>query len=278
MKFYDVENKSLIYINKKRIDKDFWDIFWLKNRNNLRSHVLKFNPKSLVCRITRKFLHPKEGIILEGGCGLGFNVYSLKKMNYNTIGIDNAHNTIEKIKKLIPEINVEYGDVQNIPFHDNYFIGYWSLGVIEHFLKGYNEVAKEMYRVIKPKGFLFLSFPYMSPFRKFKAYAHIFKYLTKNYYQSHKISENFYQYALSEHEVIRNFEKLGFCLKYREPHGGIYGFKNEVFFLKFFLIKFFLLLYQTNKPEFLRKIKRFIDKILTKFSAHLILLVFQKTD
>ena len=278
MKYYEAEHKRLVYIYIHRVKKDYWDNIWLKNKKDFRTRVLQFSPKSLECKITRKFLHPKDGILLEGGCGLGTKVYSLKRMNYNVIGIDNAIDTIEKIKNELPEINVEIGDVRKIPFNDNYFIGYWSLGVIEHFFEGYNDVVTEMYRVIKPKGYLFLTFPYMSPFRRFKAYAHLFKVINKGVYDSGKISDYFYQYVLNENEVIRSIEKFGFNLIYRQPHGGIYGFKNEVFFLKFLIKTFLQLLYRTNKPEFIRKIKRFIDITLTKYSAHMLLLVFQKMN
>ena len=45
---------------------------------------------------------------------------------------------------------------------------YWSLGVIEHFFNGYKEIAEEANRILKNKGFIFLTFPSMNILRKQK--------------------------------------------------------------------------------------------------------------
>ena len=275
MKYYDSENNRLLYFSDFKVKAEFWDNHWLINKPN--HYKFKFNPKLLINKITQRFLAPKDGPILEGGCGLGDKVYLLKRKNYNVVGIDTAKLTIEKIKKEYPEINIKFGDVRDIPFPNNYFIGYWSLGVIEHFFNGYNEIAKEMYRVLKQNGYLFLTFPYMSPFRKFKARSHLFKLFNNKYYKLEKNPETFYQYVLNLNDVIYNFKNLGFKLIYKSPEDGIKGFKDEIFFLKFFIKTFLQLLYNTNKPTFIRKIKRIIDIILARFSAHMMLLVLQKT-
>lgn len=276
MEFFDEEHKILLHFKKNNITNNFWDIHWSKNRADLRKIVLNFTPKSLVCIITQKFLCPEEGPILEGGCGIGDKVYSLKKLNYDVIGIDNAIKTIENVKKEIPEINVKIGDIRNLPFPDNHFAGYWSLGVIEHFYGGYIEILSEMKRVLKPKGFLFITFPYMSPFRKFKAKIHLYKIFNNAFYNLKKKPKKFYQYILDEEEVINDFKRLGFTPKYEKVLDGIKGFKDEIFFFKFYFKRFLQLLYNTNKPGFLKAFKGILDRILTKFSAHIVLLVFQK--
>jgi len=55
-----------------------------------------------------------------------------------------------------------FSDVRKLNFPDHYFDGYWSLGVIEHFYKGYDEIIHKIYRVLHPGGFLFLTVPEMS--------------------------------------------------------------------------------------------------------------------
>ena len=60
-------------------------------------------------------------------------------------------------------------DVRNLNFDDGFFDGYWSLGVIEHFYEGYERIIKEVNRVIKRNGFVFLTFPSLSFLRKFKS-------------------------------------------------------------------------------------------------------------
>ena len=112
----------------------------------------------------------------------------------------------------------------------------------------------------------------MSPFRRLKVLINLYR----PYNQKQHDKENFYQYALNERTTIDQFNNLGFSLKYREPQGGIKGFKAEIFIFKFFLQNFLRLLYNCSKPKLLVKFRKFLDKILTLFSAHMILLIFQK--
>lgn len=97
-------------------------------------------------------------------------------------------------------------DVRKLDFLYNYFAGYWSIGVIEHLSSGYDDIAKEMSRVIKPGGYLFLSFPYMSYLRRLKSKSRMYiEFLNQTHH-------NFYQFALNAIPVIHYFERLGFIL------------------------------------------------------------------
>ena len=70
MKFYDFREKRLLFFNYE-ISPDFWDLHWNKLLTNKRHEEFSFSPKSLECKIVQKYLHPKDGILLEGGCGTG---------------------------------------------------------------------------------------------------------------------------------------------------------------------------------------------------------------
>ena len=114
MKFYDKDNNRLVYFEKKFDKQNFWDEHWSIYKDLIGKFILKSNPKSFICKIVTRFIKPGTGPILEGGCGMGNHVYSLQKIGYEVIGIDNARNTINTIKKLNPEINVSYGDVRRL--------------------------------------------------------------------------------------------------------------------------------------------------------------------
>ena len=88
-------------------------------------------------------------------------VYNLDRIGYDVIGIDSAIKTIDKVKKIMPSLKVEYGDVRKTRFQNNHFAGYWSIGIIEHFIKGYFNVISEMKRIIKPNGYLFIFHIYL---------------------------------------------------------------------------------------------------------------------
>jgi len=271
MKFYDSREKRLVFFNYE-INSNFWDLHWTKYLTKKYHEEFNFSPKSLESKIVQKYIHPSYGVLLEGGCGIGTKMYNLDRLGYDIIGIDNAKSTVDWIKSHYPELKVKFGDIRKIPFPNNFFIGYLSLGVIEHFYETFIEAAKEMHRVIKSGGFLFLTFPYMSPFRRLKVLINLYRL----YDQKQHDKENFYQYALNERSTIDQFNYLGFTLRYREPQGGIKGFKDEIFIFKFFLQNFLRLLNNCSKPKLLVNFKRFLDKILTLFSAHMILLIFQK--
>ena len=122
-----------------------------------------------VTRITRKYLRPVDGVILEGGCGDAVHVAALAASGYRCIGIDSAEQTVSALQSAFPELDVRLGDVRHLDFDDAAFAGYWSIGVIEHFWDGYGPIVQEMSRVVRTGGYLFLTFPYMSPVRRLKA-------------------------------------------------------------------------------------------------------------
>jgi SAM-dependent methyltransferase len=94
-----------------------------------------------------------------------------------------------------------------LDFPDGSFDGYWSIGVIEHFWKGYGEILAEAARVLRPKGFLFLTAPWFSPYRRRKAHS-------RGYAQMDFSEEPdfFYQFALSGREVRAQLAAHGFEL------------------------------------------------------------------
>jgi 2-polyprenyl-3-methyl-5-hydroxy-6-metoxy-1,4-benzoquinol methylase len=81
----------------------------------------------------KKYLPYKNNRILEGGCGDGHLVDAMNYWGYKVVGVDFAPKTVAKIKEVMPGLDVRLGDVQALDFEDEYFDGYWSMGVIEHF-------------------------------------------------------------------------------------------------------------------------------------------------
>lgn len=258
-KYYDIENKRLVYVGK-RADSQMWDDRW--DHESLEK--LYFPKKSSRTRmtiqnITKKYLAPGSRI-LEGGCGLGDKVYMLKEAGFRITGVDYAKKSIRRAHAFKTELDLGCGDLRYLPFKKDSFEGYWSFGVIEHLYNGYKDIQAEMYRVIKPGGFLFLTVPVMSKLRKIKAAIGIYPHMSS---QLVDIS-NFYQFAYDPEEVIYDMRKYGFhMLGYQELN--VYkGFFDEVPGTKLFM-------------KFLRN---YIDKltwpILKRISNHMALFVFRK--
>lgn len=264
-KYYDKNHNRLVYCEQRATPK-FWDQHW--DVENFQSKVKNSRNNPFILNNTKIFL--KHGKLLEGGCGMGGNVYCLHHNGYDAFGVDFAKGTVEKINRFFPELKITEGDVRSLPFEDDFFDGYWSLGVIEHFYVGYEDILKEMKRVVKKGGYVFLTFPYMSPLRKFKAKLDLYD---KKYENDNRDTKNFYQFALDATAVRDDFEKHGFILKYAKAFDGLKGFKDEVLIFKPILQK----LYDYNGRSFLVHRSRFLlTNLLANFSAHMILIIFQR--
>lgn len=97
--------------------------------------------------------------ILEGGCGLAPYIIRLRQLGYDVEGIDYNSNTIERVLRHNPSLPVRVGNVEHIPYPSNYFGGYLSLGVIEHFMEGPEKAINEAWRVLKPDGIFIVMVP-----------------------------------------------------------------------------------------------------------------------
>ena len=261
-KYFDNENKRLIFVDKNA-NADFWDNHWGKFELE-KIYPNKYTKRDYVVKTTTKYL-PQKAKIIEGGCGIGKQVFKLQKAGYEVIGVDYAKKTIEFVNENKPELYIQLGDVTKLEFEDNYFDAYWSFGVIEHFFDGYDMIRKEMLRVLASGGYLFITFPHMSLLRKLKARL-------KQYPEwSGRSEENFYQFALSTKKVIQDFEKNGFRLVNMKKMNGIKGFKDEISLLKPLLQKIYD---NRSLPGLI--VNKLISVLLTPFASHSVLLVLKK--
>jgi ubiquinone/menaquinone biosynthesis C-methylase UbiE len=262
-KLYDKNKNRLVYINKSATS-DFWDKHWA---NGDFSKVIYSTPNSWIVKVTKKYL-PVNSKILEGGCGPANHVHALNKHNYNVIGLDYAKNTVKNIKKEAPELDIVLGDVFNLPFKDNSFDGYWSLGVIEHFWDGYDIILDEMRRIIKSNGYLFLTFPQMSSLRKMKAKNNKYNILSIDKTEP----SGFYQFALDPVNVINDVQKRGFNLVSKTSRDGFKGIKDEITSLNSSLS-----LISNSKLKINSLAKKIVSKFGDKLNyGHICLLVFKR--
>ena len=261
-KYYDSQQNRLVYCSKEASSK-YWDELWGKRDFN---HVIKGKKNRVIIKTTRKYLHPGSRII-EGGCGMGDKVYSLQRAGFDVYGVDFAADTVGAIKKYAPELKIYENDVRKLQFGDNFFDGYWSLGVIEHFFEGYDDIAKEMSRVLKPGGFLFITFPYMSPLRSWKARRSCYPLLPEGFSPA---KNNFYQFALNFSHVVERLNLFGFNIIESFGLDCVKGLKSEIHFFRPVLQR----LYKSS--NFSAKVAMVsINYLLSNLCSHAILIVFR---
>ncbi|MFX0020541.1 MAG: methyltransferase domain-containing protein [Candidatus Hermodarchaeota archaeon] len=145
---------------------------------------------------------PKNGKIIDAGCGFGKWVIFLSERGYEVIGVDNNNLAITKLKQFRSSLKVDFGNILKLNYPDNFFDAYISMGVIEHFEDGPLLALKEAYRVLKPNGLIFVSTPTVNIIRKIFIQP-ILNVINRFYYTFTK----FYNFLNKNNLIDRKFKK-----------------------------------------------------------------------
>jgi SAM-dependent methyltransferase len=143
-------------------DADFWERQWA--RSDLSRYLARFRGGRLGY-FERPFVRhlPRDQPVLEGGCGRGQLVLALSRRGYDAYGVEYAASTVQAILAVEPGLKIQAADLRRLPFPDGFFGGYISLGVVEHYWNGPDEILAEARRTVRPGGTLLLSVPHYSP-------------------------------------------------------------------------------------------------------------------
>ena len=264
MRYYDPNNNRLVYV-KSRANERFWDEHWGRMDASILYKPI-VSPSNFVVNTTGKHL-PTKSLILEGGAGLAQNSWNLHLSGYRTIALDFTPKTIDFVKRYRPEVQPTLGDVRNLPLQDESIDGYWSLGVIEHFYDGYDEILSEMRRVIRKDGYLFLTFPHISKLRQIKVRKGLYEIWPGN----GDLVANFYQFALDQHRVIEAFGVYEFKLILKKCFDGVKGFKDEIRTGKSCMQAIY-----DGGTQKTKLVRRLLDKLLRPWASHMVLMVFKR--
>lgn len=263
-KYYSSKHDCLVQF-KEKATSDFWDQQWTNSAQSIEKWI-KTKKNYFYLSMVNKYI-AKGCSVMDAGSGLCDKVYALEKADYAAYGLDFATKTLERVKEAIPNLRIFGGDVTNIPLSNESLDGYLSLGVIEHFWFGYDDILKEAYRVLKTGGYAFISCPYMSKFRIHKVKQS--RYCTK-VFSDHE-PEGFYQFLLKQEDIIEKMESIGFKHLESKPFDGVKGLKDETNFANSLLNKIY------SSPFLpLKVLKKLIDLFLRRNTAHSIMVVFKK--
>jgi SAM-dependent methyltransferase len=254
--YFDRPGRRLVYAGIPA-DEGYWDGHWA---SRISAADIR-NPDRFVTTVTKRFL-PNGARVVDVGCGIARTVYGLQGAGFDAVGIDYAPETVAVIKRLAPELNVLVGDARELPFADASFDGVWSLGVVEHFYNGFEQIASETCRVLKSGGYAFVTVPSMSPLRRIKAKLGAYPSLTLE-------PDDFYQFALPSEAVIEGFRPLK--LVESTNRGGFKGLKDEVSLLQPFMQRLY-----DSKFGPLRPMRAALDRVLAPLCYHTRLYVFRK--
>lgn len=147
-------------MTNKVISKNFTDILNQVPRDyyyqGIKSNILQKYWHKKKWRELKKHL---DGLsnkkLLDIGCADGTTTYQIYKNFKNNIitGLDYYIKAIDFAKKKYPQIKFVAGDAHNMPFKNNSFDVITAIETLEH-LHNPKKVLKEIYRVLKPRGYL----------------------------------------------------------------------------------------------------------------------------
>lgn len=141
--------------------------------------------------IAREYVKGKE--VLDIACGEGYGASLLAACAKQVTAVDIDLPSIENARKRYRSENLRFlpGSVENIPLNDRAVDVVISLETIEH-VAGHEQMLREIKRVLRPDGLLFISTPekknysdiphYHNPYHVKELYAREFRQLIARYF------------------------------------------------------------------------------------------------
>lgn len=131
----------------------FQDLPWMQK---LKNKILSF-PAKYRFGTAPSFI--KKGKILDIGCGDGLFLYSLRKLGWQTLGIEINKAASQKARER--GLEVLNCDLLEAGFNDDFFDVVRTWSVLEH-LHNPSQTLAEIYRILKPGGTLIVQVPYFN--------------------------------------------------------------------------------------------------------------------
>ena len=159
---------------------------------------------------------PKDGLIVDAGCGTARLPIYFRRRGYRFIGIDMAHDACVIGKEAEPGVPVVQADVRQIPLRSGSVDAIVSLGVVEHDEAGPLAALREARRVLKPHGLLVLAVPYNNLFRRLLV-NRLHDYVTRRRRREGK-ELHFAEYRFSKPEIRDLLRRTGFQVMAEYPN------------------------------------------------------------
>jgi ubiquinone/menaquinone biosynthesis C-methylase UbiE len=206
---------------------DRWNSIFTKNGK------VFIEPHPDIEEIVAIFQKKKFRKILDLGCGTGRHIIYLSKKGFEVYGLDASPKGLEIAQQWLVEENLEAKLIQHrienqFPFVDDYFDAVISIQVIHHnLMKDILLTVKEIERVLKKDGYIFITFPILKEGTKVDEWE--LKEIEKGTYipltgPEEDLVHHFF--TIEEiHEVFRSFNLLKIFID-KTKHRAILGVKR----------------------------------------------------
>ena len=135
---------------------DTWQFWYLQKEGTIEPEIPKL-AELLTCDHTSK--------LLDFGCGAGRHVVYFAKKGFQVFGFDQSAAAVEQAKQTLERENLHadlkvWDMTHPLPYEDSFFDAVIATRVIHHtYTKNIMKIAKEISRVVKNRGYLFLRVP-----------------------------------------------------------------------------------------------------------------------
>ncbi len=153
---------KLKFKNKREVLNEYEKTAWCYDTDRSESfegRLIDNLQRKLIYNIIKKNKCKK---ILEAGCGTGRILLYLAQRDLECYGIDPSRNMLNRFKQKLKttniKINLQEGDIENIPHTENSFDCTFTVHVLMH-LPDYKNAFKDMFRVTKKNGIVICDFP-----------------------------------------------------------------------------------------------------------------------
>lgn len=157
-------------MNDKHKDEIEYQKDWVKKFKTHKKIVLKYWQVYRYFNTILKVCKPNEhSKILDVGCGISTILHFLPGEKH---GIDSLADIYFKLYKYPKDMKIVKADCEKLPYNNNYFDIIFCSNSFDHF-DNLEQSSKEIYRVLKSKGFFVLSVEYFEKFKeRNKAHPH----------------------------------------------------------------------------------------------------------
>jgi len=215
------DGDRLVWRKRSAAEPAFWDRHWAASQppRRVRNLTLPRWYSGVFDRVL-----PRDGLIVEAGCGAGVVVQALADRGYDIEGLDFATDTVSRCREVHPEGRYRLGDVRELPYDDGSVAGLISLGVVEHFDDSTRDrILRETVRCLRPGGVAVVTTPYFSPLRKARAAV--------GGYDSRPSTADeppFYQYAFTRRDLASQLAAAGLHIDLVDAYGVRKGVKDTL--------------------------------------------------
>lgn len=109
---------------------------------------------------------PREGLIVDAGCGTARWPIYLRQRGYRVFGLEWSPEACAIAHQQDAGLELVRADVRAAPLRDGSVDAILSLGVVEHDEAGPLAALREARRILKPGGIMVLAVPYDNPLRR----------------------------------------------------------------------------------------------------------------